>query len=104
MKTNKKINWLIKLLIILLPKRFLQWEAWRRGVAPERLRYAEHLFAGCKRIDIQPLCGQTRGFILFLDSRFSIWFFQDGDHFTFDGYEVGEYGAGEVTVFDRLAK
>lgn len=101
---NMKMNRLTKAFFRFLPQGFLRYAAWRQGVRIKKLGYAEKLFADCRSIDIQPLSGGNRGFILFLDRQFSLWFFQDGDHFIFDGYEIGEYEAGEVTVFDRLAE
>ena len=97
-----KINRLTKLFIKFSPKGFLKYTARSQAINPSRLDYAEKLFRDCRRIDIQPLSGSHRGFIIFLDNKFSLWFYQDGDHFVFDGYEMGEYDDGEVTVFDGL--
>ena len=54
-----------------------------------------------KRIDFKPF-REGRGFYLVLDNSFSIWFNQDGDHFVYDGWEMGEYSKGDVTIFDKL--
>lgn len=97
-----KINWLTKLYIKLFPKQFLKQAVKENKGNPQRIDYAEKLFAGCKRIDIKPLSGNSRGFIITLDNNFSLWFFQDGDTFVYDGFETGEYTDGEITVFDGL--
>jgi len=53
-----------------------------------------------KRVDISPTSGGGRGFIIVLDQKTSFYFYQDGDHFIYDGCEMGEYEKGDVTVFD----
>ena len=69
---------------------------------PKKIEYAEKLFRNCERIDVQPLSSGSRGFIITLDNNFSMCFFQDHDHFVYDGFETGEYDNGDVTVFDNL--
>jgi len=97
-----KINWLTKLYIKLFPKSFLRHAVLENNFDPKKIDYAEKLFSGCQRIDIQPLSGSSRGFIITLDNKFSMWFFQDGDRFIYDGFETGTYDDGEITVFDNL--
>jgi hypothetical protein len=98
-----KLNFLTKTLMRLAPISFLHYAARQQGVDDNKIDYAYKLFADAKRIDIQPLSGEGgRGFIVFLDCSLSLYFYQDGDHFYYDGFEIGEYGKGEVTVFDRL--
>ena len=48
------------------------------------------------------MAGQNRGLIITLDQKFTLWFFQDGDHFVYDGFEIGEYEKGDVTIFDSI--
>jgi hypothetical protein len=55
-----------------------------------------------KRIDIFPLGASSRGFLLVIDNKFSMWFYQKNDHFVYDGLEIGEYENGEVVIFDEL--
>lgn len=97
-----KLNIFTKLFLKFFPKTFLKFAASKQGIDDKKLDYADKLFGNCKRIDIQPLSGKNRGFIITLDNKLSLWFFQDGDSFKFDGYEVGEYDNGEITVFDGL--
>ena len=97
-----RIHWSTKLFIKFFPQTFLKFSARKQGIDPRKLDWADKLFADCQRIDIQPTSGGSRGFILTLDNKLTLWFFQDGDHFTFDGYEMGEYDSGEVTDFDQL--
>lgn len=99
-----KLNKVRKLFIKLFPREFLKYFARKQGTDPDKLDFAEKLFRDCQRIDIQPLHGENRGFILFLDNNLSLWFFQSGDSFYFDGYEVGKYDNGEVNVFDDLKR
>ena len=67
------------------------------------INWSDNLFAD-RKIDICPLTGEDRGFIIFIDRKFSLWFYQKGDHFELDGNEFGPYDPGEVTVFDGLKK
>jgi len=63
---------------------------------------AHDFFTKSKRIDFIPLRGKSRGFIIIIDRKSALYFYQDGNHFVYDGYEMGEYDKGDVTVFDRL--
>ena len=45
-----------------------------------------------------------RGFILVMDRKTALFFYQQGDHFSYDGFEMGQYNKGEVTVVDTLKK
>ena len=68
-------------------------------------RDAERLHAvldRSSRIDIEPLSAGGRGFRLIIDRRTALYFHQDGDGFDYDGYEVGEYDKGDVTIFDDM--
>lgn len=60
------------------------------------------MFATAKRVDIFPLTSGERGFVLMLNKNTALYFYQDGDHFIYDGFEVGEYDGGDVTIFDHL--
>lgn len=61
------------------------------------------LFSKVETIDIFPTQGH-RGFVIILDRNTALFFYQDGDHFKYDGFEMGEYAKGEVTIFDNLSK
>ena len=98
-----EINWIIKLFMRLAPKSFLRYVAVKQGLDDRKVKYAMKLFDGVERIDITPLPSRSgRGFIVCLDSKLSLFFYQDGDYFYFDGLEMGEYEKGDVTVFDKL--
>lgn len=53
-----------------------------------------------QRVDVLPAVGGGRGFQIVLDGGLSLYFFQDGDHFVYDGFELGVYERGDVTLFD----
>lgn len=98
-----KINWFTKLLMYVFPKMFFRWAARHQGVDAKKIDNAMELFGNAKRIDIFPLPSRNgRGFVIILDKKFSLHFYQDGDHFYYDGFEMGEYKKGNVTVFDSL--
>lgn len=98
-----KINWFTKFLMRFAPKTFLRYAAEEQGVNPKKISQAMKLFGKCKRIDIFP-CQAGRGFIVILDRKLSLHFYQDGDHFCYDGFEVGEYEKGDVTIFDDIKR
>jgi hypothetical protein len=98
-----KMGWFKKCLMRFAPRLFLKRAAKEQGVDRKKLDYAMELFGESQRIDIQPLPSRSgRGFVIYLDNKFSLHFYQNGDHFYFDGFEIGEYENGDVTVFDNL--
>lgn len=64
----------------------------------------QEVFSQTERIDFFPYTGNERGFILVLDLETALFFNQDGDHFIYDGFEMGKYNKGKVTIFDDLKK
>ena len=98
-----KLPWHTRFMLKFFPHWFLKNEFEKIGGESDALDHASRLFDD-KRIDIQPLGGKTgRGFIITLDNQLTLYFYQDGDHFKCDGYEMGKYDNGDVTVFDKLA-
>lgn len=85
--------------IFIRPYAFL-WAKWR---LKEISKVHEEL-SETGRVDIFPSESGKRGFVLILDRKRAFYFYQDGDHFFYDGCEVGEYEKGEVTIFDGAAK
>ncbi len=70
------------------------------GIDPAVAENAQRIFKDTKRIDIVPSTSGVRGFQLIIDRATSLYFYQDGDHFVYDGFESGDYEKGDVTVFD----
>ncbi len=101
-KEMPKIDWLNKLLFKFWPKMGIRYFANKMGIDDSRAQQAHDLFSGAKRIDVFPSSSGYRGFILILDRKTSLYFYQDGDHFKYDGYEMGEYKKGDVTLFDTV--
>lgn len=97
-----KIGWLEKLLLRFWPTLAMKRFAREMGIENPPFGKAHDLFAGVERIDIIPFKSGYRGFILVLDGKTALYFYQDGDHFVYDGYEMGKYDKGEVTLFDHL--
>lgn len=95
-----KFNWFTKLSLRFAPWNFFKYAAKEEGLNPKKIDWAEGLFRDSKRVDIQPLTERSRGFIITIDNRLSLWFNQDGDCFKYDGFETGPYDNGDVTVFD----
>lgn len=93
-----------RLLLKFYPQALMDHVAGRIGLDSCKLDLAAELFGDCDRIDICRVAGANRGFILTLDHKLQLYFYQDGDRFVFDGFEIGEYESGDVTIFDRLGK
>jgi len=68
----------------------------------ETSKKAHALFQGIERVDIIPSQSSMRGFRIMLDGLLSLYFSQDGDHFVYDGFEMGPDDEGDVTIFDKL--
>jgi len=96
------ISWKHRLALKFFPGMYMKYRAREIDVKPGKIDAAMKLFDDAKRIDLFPLSPKAgRGFLIILDQKFSLWFFQEGDHFKFDGYEMGEYEKGNVTVLDK---
>jgi len=101
-KKELKIDWLAKLLFNVWPKMGVKYLALKMGIDDSDARNSHDLFSKVKRIDIFPAKSGLRGFIIILDNKTGLYFFQDGDHFKYDGYELGSYKKGDVTLFDSV--
>ena len=86
------------------PKTFFRMFAKELGIANPVFDKAHDVFGDTKRIDIYPSSVGQRGFILVLDLKTALYFYQDGDHFKYDGFEMGEYEKGDITIFDNYIK
>lgn len=94
--------WHKKLVLKFFPQLFFKLFAKNINLNNKKIDFATKLFGDANRIDIQPLSGSSRGFIIYIDNKLSLWFYQDGDHFIYDGFEMGEYENGDVTIFDGI--
>jgi hypothetical protein len=92
---------LTKLFLHFFPKQFFRAAAAKQGIDERKTDLSYELFGDCERIDIRRVASGHRGFILTLDNKMELFFYQDGDHFTYDGFEIGEYEPGDVTALDH---
>lgn len=99
---KNKITRLDKILLKFWPNREMHRLARRMKINQAVFEKLHEIFHKTQTIDIFPIAGNSRGFILVLDRQTAIFFYQDGDHFSYDGFEMGEYGKGDVTIFDNL--
>lgn len=97
-----KIKRFEKILLLLSPKLGMKKLAKKMGIKNVLFDKAHELFSNVERLDIIPTQSETRGFIMILDGQTALYFYQNGDHFSYDGYEMGEYDKGDVTIFDHL--
>jgi len=100
-----KVNWFTKILLRLWPKLMMKRFAQKLGIKNPVFDQLHEVFSKVSRIDFIPFTPSqsgSRGFMIILDQKTALYFYQDGDHFVYDGFEMGEYDKGEVTVFDSL--
>jgi len=99
---NTKIPWHHKLLLKFYPKASFKIFAKELDIDNPLFDKIHDAFDDIERIEIFPTKGGKRGFVLVLDQKTALFFYQDGDHFKYDGFEMGEYKKGDVTVFDHI--
>ncbi|MBI4120007.1 MAG: hypothetical protein HY454_00935 [Parcubacteria group bacterium] len=94
------VDFWTRFLLRVLPLQGIRRLSRRLGVDPDVADKAHALFENIEKVDLVPLQSGQRGFQLILDQSTALYFYQDGDHFKYDGFEMGEYEKGDVTVFD----
>ena len=99
-----KLNWLTKLLLKFWPALAMKHFAKEMGIENPLFDKAHEVFSEIGRIDFFPFSGGHRGFMIVLDRKTALYFYQNGDHFEYDGYEMGEYDKGDITIFDGIRK
>ncbi|MFH1427020.1 MAG: hypothetical protein ABIG60_00615 [Patescibacteria group bacterium] len=96
-----KISFATRLLFWLFPNftaKRLAKRSIENKIAFDKLH---EVFAKTKRIDLFKTAGNERGFIFVLDQCTALFFYQNGDHFEYDGWETGKYGIGDITILDN---
>lgn len=96
-----KISWFTKIVLKFWPELAIMKMAKKMGIANPLFDKAHKIFSQVERIDILPAVSGYRGFQLIIDGKTALYFYQDGDHFIYDGFEMGEYEKGDVTIFDK---
>lgn len=96
-----KINWLLRLALKFWPSLAMRFLSKQSGANWSLTNKLHRIFGQVNRVDITPTVS-GRGFILILDKKISLYFYQDHNHFSYDGFEMGEYDGGDVTIFDNL--
>ncbi|MEE8131866.1 MAG: hypothetical protein V3T98_02370 [Candidatus Paceibacterota bacterium] len=97
-----KINWFTKIFLKFWPKLIMKRLAKKMGINNPLFDQAHEVFSQTNRIDILPLKSGHRGFMIVIDRKTALYFYQDGDHFIYDGFEMGKYNEGDVTIFDNI--
>ena len=97
-----KLPWWERVLLNFFP--FLTLKLMAKKIKINNLVFDKlhEVFDKTKRIDIFPYCDNERGFILVLDQETALYFNQDGNSFKYDGFEMGKYNQGDITIFDHL--
>jgi len=99
-----KITWFTKLMFKLWPSLAMVRMARKMGIDDPLFDEAQELFSKVRRVDILPSASGLRGFIVVLDRKTALYFCQDGDHFIYDGFEMGRYDKGDITLFDNFRR
>jgi hypothetical protein len=100
---HAKVSWLTKLVLGVSLKWGMARLARELAMPGGKLcKKAHALFDEVEKVDIIPSRSDMRGFQIVLNRGLSLFFYQDGDHFVYDGFEMGPYPGGDVTVFDKL--
>jgi hypothetical protein len=94
------VSFWTRLLLRIAPLAGIKRLSRELGVDPDAAEKAHRAFQDTERIDIVPAKSGGRGFQIILDGSTALYFYQDGDHFVYDGFENGTYEKGDVTVFD----
>lgn len=92
-------RWLLKY----CPNAAMRLFAKRIGIKNPIFDKAHEALFNTERIDFFPTSG-GRGLVMVIDRQTALFFYQEKDHFVYDGYEMGEYSKGDVTVFDAIEK
>lgn len=62
------------------------------GLSADLFDHARELFSAVQRIEFCPIgTKKDPGWKLILDHKLSLWFYQQGDTYRFDGWEIGDY-------------
>lgn len=99
-----KVNWLTKLMLKFWPSLVMKRFAKKLGIKDPVFDRIHQSFSKVNRVDLIPFEPGQRGFMIILDQKTALYFYQDGDHFVYDGFEMGEYEKGDVTIFDNLKR
>jgi len=99
-----KIDWFTRLVLKFWPSLAMVRLAKKMGITNPLFNEAHNLFSKIRRIDLLPLKFGYRGFIIVLDKKTALYFHQNYDHFVYDGFEMGKYEKGDVTIFDDLRR
>ncbi|MBI3572725.1 MAG: hypothetical protein HY092_00820 [Candidatus Kerfeldbacteria bacterium] len=88
------------------PNKGFRLAAHLQGLPEDIFATAEDLFRSTKCVEFVPLRGKKHpGIMIILDRKFSLWFFREDDHFTYDGFEIGDYSEWperQQLVFDKI--
>ena len=93
---------LVRLMLRFIPVVGFKMLNKKLGVKNGAFEKAHDVFSRVDRVDLFPSGSGSRGFILILDKKTALYFYQNSDHFVYDGFELGEYDGGDVTLFDGL--
>lgn len=98
---DTKIPWKTRFFLRFWPMIGIRLLAEDFKMSNELSNPAHKLFQRVGRVDIAPSGSGERGFQLILNGNTALYFYQEEDHFIYDGFEIGDYEKGEVTIFDK---
>jgi hypothetical protein len=98
------LPWYQRFIFRFFPQMVMHTFAKKMGADYSMLEVLDKAFHRTQHVDIFPFSpkdGGQRGFMLVLGNKLAFYFYQDGESFRYDGYEMGEYEKGNVAVFDE---
>lgn len=93
----RNMNWIDSILQHLLPGLWIKRVCRKMGISKSPLELHQAL-SEFEHVYVIPSKSGIRGFRLVLDDEIALYFFQNDDHFEYDGWEVGKYNKGKSTL------
>lgn len=100
---KNKLSFIHKFLLKYWPTLAMRLFANDIGIKNIIFDKAHEALFNTERIDFFPNIG-GRGLTIVIDSKTALFFYQEDNHFVYDGYEIGTYNKEDVTIFDNLGK
>lgn len=70
------------------------------GIDSDKYEKLHEIFFNAKSIDLERPNSGTRELIITIDRNTRLFFYQDGNTFSYDGFEYGKYEKGDVSALD----
>lgn len=76
------------------PTAAFEFASQLEGLPPDLFSEAHKVFSSVKRIEFYPIdTDKEPGWMIILDQKLSLWFYQKDNNWTYDGFEIGDYSS-----------